>query len=191
MGYHGVIATDCLEMEAIASPEQGGCGVEEGAVRSLEAGTDIHMICHTMKRQVGAIEAVWAAVQNGRLKIADIREAEDRVARMKDHIVGRWNEVIRDDEERFQEEWTMLKGSNAVLSRDAYRRSTTLVWENGDVLPLIRDVANTSSVIPGVCPRHQRTGTISETCCVFTNGRWNRCQGSAEFRGHGDYTRVA
>ncbi|KAF8621488.1 hypothetical protein AX15_007775 [Amanita polypyramis BW_CC] len=91
MGYRGVIVTDCLDMEAIASPEQGGCGVEEGAVRSLEAGADIAMICHTMKRQVGAIEAVWAAAQNGRLKIADVKEARERVGRMKDLIIGGWD----------------------------------------------------------------------------------------------------
>ncbi|KAK2466595.1 hypothetical protein APHAL10511_000853 [Amanita phalloides] len=100
MRYRGVIVTDCLEMAAISDPDQGGCGVEQGAVKSLEAGADIAMICHTMASQVGAIEAVWEAVQSGRLKEADVRNAEARIAKMKDEFVGEWDMAIGNDDIR-------------------------------------------------------------------------------------------
>ncbi|KIL56481.1 glycoside hydrolase family 3 protein [Amanita muscaria Koide BX008] len=136
MGFEGVIVTDCLEMAAIAEPEQGGCGVEEGAVRSLEAGADVVMICHTMERQVGAIKSVYEAVDAGRLKLDDLREAHRRISTMKTIFAGGWDKAIDTNEAAFAYAWKALKKTNAALSQDAYKRSVTLVWDHGLVLPL-------------------------------------------------------
>ncbi|KAI9068822.1 glycoside hydrolase family 3 protein [Trametes sanguinea] len=90
LGYEGVVVTDCLEMEAVAEKY----GSEGGAVRSLEAGADVVMICHTFKRHVGAIEATYAAVQDGRLSIDELHESGARIAQMKDRFAGTWEEVL-------------------------------------------------------------------------------------------------
>ncbi len=55
--FAGVVVTDCLEMEAVAMKY----GTEGGPVEALKVGTNIVMICHTMERQRGAIEAFYEA----------------------------------------------------------------------------------------------------------------------------------
>ncbi|KAF7865750.1 hypothetical protein EAF04_005915 [Stromatinia cepivora] len=63
MNYDGLIVSDCLEMDGVRATY----GTEKGAVMALKAGTDCVMVCHTMKAQVGAIEAVIAAVKSGEI----------------------------------------------------------------------------------------------------------------------------
>ncbi|PFH50011.1 glycoside hydrolase family 3 protein [Amanita thiersii Skay4041] len=139
MKYEGVVVTDCLEMDAVASVEKGGIGVEEGAVRALEAGADVAMICHTYQRQVGSVKAVWKAIEHGRLEMERLREGRQRIAKMKDAFGGSWDEVTDANLSGFEERWKDIKARNTELSRDAYRRSTTLAWDHGGVLPLKRN----------------------------------------------------
>ncbi|KAF8627587.1 hypothetical protein AX17_006160 [Amanita inopinata Kibby_2008] len=138
LGYDGLVVTDCLEMDAVASLEKGGCGVAEGAVRALEAGADVAMICHTMERQVGAVKAVWQAVESGRLDIDNLKKGTGRISRVKDVYAGGWDSIMNLGEEFFQKQWTAVKTKNTKLSRDAYKKSTTLVWDKGGILPLTR-----------------------------------------------------
>ncbi|OSD03667.1 glycoside hydrolase family 3 protein [Trametes coccinea BRFM310] len=113
LGYEDVIVTDCLEMEAVAEKY----GSEGGAVLSLEAGADVAMICHTFKRHVGAIEATYAAVQDGRLSMEALKASGARVARMKDKFAGTWDEVLTPfDAERVVD----MKKEHLLLSGRAY-----------------------------------------------------------------------
>ncbi|KAG5725115.1 hypothetical protein E4T56_gene10270 [Termitomyces sp. T112] len=136
MGYDGVVVTDCLEMDAIAEPLQGGCGVEEGALRSLLAGADVAMVCHTFERHVGSINRVYAAVENGELPYGELVTSGRRIAKMKDEFAGNWGDVlVRETEETFQKEWNELKKMNMELSRTAYQKSLAVVWGT-EKLPL-------------------------------------------------------
>lgn len=135
MGYGGVVVTDCLEMDAIADPAQGGCGVEEGAVRALLSGVDVVMTCHTFERQVGAVRKVYEALERGRLDLDNL-QGEGRVDRMKHLFVGGWENVLSEEaEEVFDEKWKEVKKENLALSMKAYRKSCALVWDSG-ILPL-------------------------------------------------------
>ncbi|TFK37649.1 glycoside hydrolase family 3 protein [Crucibulum laeve] len=125
--YNGVVVTDCLEMDAIADVNNGGCGVEEGAVRSLEAGADIVMICHTFQRQVGALESVYRATLSGRLKNGWI-ESEKRISYMKDGFAKSWSAVLPAEGDDFVYQWQELKKRNISLSHEAYCRSTAVIW---------------------------------------------------------------
>jgi beta-N-acetylhexosaminidase len=49
LGFQGVIVTDCLEMDAVVDMH----GSEQGAVKALQAGADVAMICHRIDRQKG------------------------------------------------------------------------------------------------------------------------------------------
>ncbi|GGC00069.1 beta-N-acetylhexosaminidase [Pseudoduganella buxea] len=90
MGHDGVVISDCLEMGAIAD----GVGVPEGAVRTLLAGADIVLVSHTESRQHGAIDAVLAALEEGRLAPERIAEALARVRRLKRVAAVRaWREL--------------------------------------------------------------------------------------------------
>lgn len=77
--FKGLIVTDCLEMKAISE----GIGVAEGAVRAIEAGSDIILVSHLLDRQVSAIEAVIAAVESGRIPESRIDESVLRIMTYK------------------------------------------------------------------------------------------------------------
>ncbi|TXK74452.1 beta-N-acetylhexosaminidase [Paenibacillus sp. N3.4] len=79
LGFHGLIVTDCLEMKAISE----GIGVAEGAVRAIEAGSDLILVSHQLNRQIAAIEAVIEAVENGRIPEARIDESVQRIMTVK------------------------------------------------------------------------------------------------------------
>lgn len=143
MGFEGVVVTDCLEMDAIADIGAGGCGVEEGAVRALEAGADVVMICHTLDRQVGAVRKAQDAL-GGRLGREEIREGGRRVRELKEGVCGAWEDVVGADEDgagevggegAWEEEWKTLKEDNRVLTEQAYGKSTAVLQE-GIGLPL-------------------------------------------------------
>lgn len=135
--YAGVIVTDCLEMDAISAVEKGGPGSEEGAVKAMVAGADIAMICHTYRRQVGAVEQIRAAVQDGRIPLAELQRSGERIAAMKDKFVGDWSSIL-DEQDRvtFVNSWKLLKERNTRLSVEAYRRSTSVAMDAGSLLPL-------------------------------------------------------
>ncbi|KAJ7090595.1 glycoside hydrolase family 3 protein [Mycena crocata] len=129
LGYDGLIVTDCLEMDAISDKAQGACGVEEGAVRALEAGADIVMICHTINWQTDAVRATYESVQSGRLVLD-----QARIDVLKNKFAGTWEDVFH-GQEGFDADWTKTKKESAEISEKGYRTSTTLINGSG-ALPL-------------------------------------------------------
>lgn len=86
LGFDGVVVSDDLTMEAIAARLDPG----EAAVRFLEAGGDLVLICHDPGRQRAALAAVEAAARAGRLSEARLAASLDRIARLR-----RWLEARR------------------------------------------------------------------------------------------------
>lgn len=78
LGFRGVIATDDLEMRAIA----GHWGPGESAVLALRAGCDLLLFCHRQDWLREAVVAIEDAVASGRLPEARIAEAYRRVTRL-------------------------------------------------------------------------------------------------------------
>ncbi|KAK7440070.1 hypothetical protein VKT23_017319 [Stygiomarasmius scandens] len=132
MGFEGLVVTDCLEMDAIARTEagekekeggwEGGCGIEEGAVRAIEAGADVVMICHTFEKQVGAIKKVWEAVTSGRIKVDELMKGVERVNKLKDWLGLTWDKVTGEDG-KWETQWQNLKEENAGIALEGYQRS--------------------------------------------------------------------
>jgi beta-N-acetylhexosaminidase len=89
LGYQGVVVSDDLEMDAIAARLDLG----EAAVRFLEAGGDLILICHDPRRQGAAMAAVEAAVRAGRLSEERLGESVDRIARLREWLEARWSPV--------------------------------------------------------------------------------------------------
>ncbi|KAG6853161.1 hypothetical protein C0991_006449 [Blastosporella zonata] len=136
MGYDGVVVTDCLEMDAIAEPLHGGCGIEEGALRSLAAGADVAMVCHTFERHVGSMKRVYTAVEGCELSYEELVKSGRRIAKLKDEFVGNWDDVLpTETDEAFQSRWDQLKKVNSELSTLAYQKSSSVVW-GAEKLPL-------------------------------------------------------
>ncbi len=89
LGYDGVVVSDDLEMEAIAARLDPG----EAAVRFLEAGGDLVLICHDAGRQRAAMAAVEAAVRAGRLSEARLAASLARIARLRKWLDARRSPV--------------------------------------------------------------------------------------------------
>jgi beta-glucosidase len=72
LGFDGVIVTDALVMGAIADRY----GNAESVIQSIEAGVDVLMMPLEAK---GAIAAIWAAVESGRLSRGQIEDSVRRI----------------------------------------------------------------------------------------------------------------
>ncbi|KAF7970407.1 hypothetical protein HWV62_24211 [Athelia sp. TMB] len=121
MGFKGVVVTDCLEMDAVMAEY----GSEGAAVRALKAGADVVMICHTFKKQRGAVELAWKAAQESEWNAEEIKASSKRVRALKEKFAGTWEEVLGNtlDETEVQR----LKAVHAELSQRAYAASIAVV----------------------------------------------------------------
>ena len=79
LGFEGVVATDCLEMDAIAN----GIGTVRGAVEALAAGADLLFISHRLELARQAAEAIVAAVRGGEIPAARLEGAYARVRTLR------------------------------------------------------------------------------------------------------------
>lgn len=76
MGFQGLIFSDDLEMRAILDHSSVG----EAAIRSIQAGVDILLICKTCDLETQAIEAVRQAVES---RVIEERTLESSLARLQ------------------------------------------------------------------------------------------------------------
>ncbi|MBI2154533.1 MAG: beta-N-acetylhexosaminidase [Candidatus Rokubacteria bacterium] len=79
LGYRGVIASDDLEMGAIAEL----CPVGEAAVRAAGAGHDLLLVCHTEAAQRQACGALLDAYRGKRLPLKELEASAERIAGLK------------------------------------------------------------------------------------------------------------
>lgn len=82
LGFDGVVATDCLEMDAIAN----GVGTVRGAVEALAAGADALLISHRLDLAEQAADAIVAAVANGAVPLERLRDAHARVTALRERL---------------------------------------------------------------------------------------------------------
>jgi beta-N-acetylhexosaminidase len=131
LGFEGVVVTDCLEMDAVVD----SYGSEKGAVKALQAGADVAMICHRIDRQKGAIEATYEAVQSGALSLEELRVSGKRIQSLKERFAGSWDEVLKDDVDLSLTE--KIKRDSVQISEDAYKRTIAVVRDTHKLLPLL------------------------------------------------------
>ncbi|MCK9859352.1 glycoside hydrolase family 3 protein [Paenibacillus sp. ATY16] len=142
LGYKGVIVTDCLEMDAI----DRFYGPANGAVQAIQAGADMVLVSHTFEKQVAALEAVVAAVENGELSEERINESLARVMQLKQDYeieapLAAWEAV----------EPQLATSGNQAVARKWSEASATLVKNEGSLLPLRRE-ARTLVLWPDIKP---------------------------------------
>jgi beta-N-acetylhexosaminidase len=77
LGFIGMTVTDALEMRAISAT----VGIEEGAIRALEAGADALCLGHDLDEHATrrVLDAIVEAMRSGRLPRARVEEAVERV----------------------------------------------------------------------------------------------------------------
>ncbi len=79
-GLRGCCFTDCMQMDAIAR----GVGSVEGVVAALAAGADCATISHDLDLAFAAADRLVVEVESGRLPLERLREAHDRVMRLRE-----------------------------------------------------------------------------------------------------------
>lgn len=79
LAYDGLIVSDCMEMKAIAD----NYTPEDYATLGALAGLDIILVSHTVEAQSRAFDGLLKAVEDGRVPLSRIDEANVRIAKMK------------------------------------------------------------------------------------------------------------
>ncbi|MFF2090840.1 glycoside hydrolase family 3 protein [Paenibacillus sp. NPDC058174] len=166
LGYHGIIVTDCLEMDAI----DRFYGPEKGAVEAISAGADMVLVSHTFEKQVAALEAVVAAVENGTLSEERIEQSLARVMKLKQELVV--DEPLAAWEQAAEGLATEANRAVAVKWSEA---SATLVKNEGGLLPLKRG-ASTLVLWPDIKPVSVADEILSSdgTLGTYLQGRLDR-----------------
>jgi beta-N-acetylhexosaminidase len=80
LGFDGVVATDCLEMDAIART----VGTVPGAVAAIAAGADLVTVSHSLDLAGEVVDAIVGAVDAGTLPIARVDAARARVRALRE-----------------------------------------------------------------------------------------------------------
>ncbi|MCW7542034.1 beta-N-acetylhexosaminidase [Aquabacterium sp. A7-Y] len=110
-GYEGVVITDSLVMKAIHERY----GHDRAAVMALDAGADMVMALGSFEEQAAAIEAIQAALADGRLDAAACRRAQARL----DALAERYPVVHKDYDPE-------LRARDDRLMRRGWARGLTL-----------------------------------------------------------------
>lgn len=132
MGFAGAIMTDCMEMQAVAR----GPGVAKASVRAFKAGADLVLISHTRELQVEAFNALLEAVRSGEVSEKRLNESVERVLSLKSRL-GVPNPLDPGDADT---------PDMRALSRDAHRRSVTVLRSEPELLPLRRQQGSVAIV---------------------------------------------
>jgi len=79
LNFRGVVITDDLTMGAITENYDLG----EAAVKAVNAGSDIVLVCHNMEMELQVINALTNAVEEGRISEKRINESVYRILKLK------------------------------------------------------------------------------------------------------------
>ncbi|MGG1555294.1 beta-N-acetylhexosaminidase [Paenibacillus ferrarius] len=128
LGFDGVIMTDCMEMNAIAVHY----GTVAASVMAIEAGADLVLISHRMELQLGAIDAIEQAVQDGRISEARIDASVARLLALKTR-----RGLVGAQPASAESEAVATEAHRSVAQRLS-EASITLVKDEQSLLPLRR-----------------------------------------------------
>ena len=124
LGFEGLIITDCMEMKAIANT----FGTVEGAVKTVEAGSDTVLISHSYQKQKRAIKALIQAVKSGRISEERIDQSVKRIIKLKAKRIN-LAEVNRADP------GAVNLDKHSQLAREIAEKAVTLI-KNESIFPL-------------------------------------------------------
>jgi beta-N-acetylhexosaminidase len=142
LGFEGIIITDCLEMNAISKT----VGIGGGAVQAVQAGADIVLVSHRADRQRAALEAIRAAVAAGEIAPETIRQAAERVLRLKQRL------LLWDDLPNATGAEDVATAEHRALAAEAYDLSITLIRDETGLIPLAREHAGRILVVSQARP---------------------------------------
>jgi beta-N-acetylhexosaminidase len=122
LGFDGVICTDCMQMDAIASGARSG----ESAVAAVAAGADLVTFSSSVEAAREAVDALRAAVQDGRLDPGQIERSLARVTALRTRSVERRGADIA----------SVGGQSHRNTALDVARKAITIVRDPASSIPL-------------------------------------------------------
>jgi beta-N-acetylhexosaminidase len=149
LGFKGIILSDCMEMEAITET----IGTERAVVMAVKAGIDLVLVSHKFERQRASIEAIQAAIQSHELTTQAVRQAAERVLKLKAGYIS-WDDLAGTT----RPPAIIGCGEHIQLQSMAFELSTTLVRNDDALLPL---KLNSDTGIVVLSP-HRNTMTMAE-----------------------------
>jgi beta-N-acetylhexosaminidase len=84
LGFHGLVFSDCLEMDAI----RAYYGTVPGALAAAAAGVDILLISHTASLAVQVSEALEDALRSGKINMIETENSAMKILRCKSQFPG-------------------------------------------------------------------------------------------------------
>ncbi|HLG21953.1 MAG TPA: beta-N-acetylhexosaminidase [Candidatus Manganitrophaceae bacterium] len=81
--FDGVVVTDDLEMKAIAE----NYPAPEAAVKAIQAGSDLILVCHSPDQQLAVMEALTHAVEKKVISEERLNESLNRLLRLKENFL--------------------------------------------------------------------------------------------------------
>jgi len=119
MRHKGIIITDCLEMAAIEKVFPA----PQATLLAVQAGATVLLICHTLEKQLAAIEALRRAVETGGIRGETIDAASAIISSVKERL-------------RFPGGRPHPLEPQGSLSEDIAARAVTIVKNEDSAIPL-------------------------------------------------------
>jgi beta-N-acetylhexosaminidase len=132
LGFDGVIITDDMEMGAIAQR----FGSAKAAVRAIQAGADMVLVCHTLSVQQESIDAVTQAVRDGKISEERIDQSVRRILKLKSKRLGSSSILQKPQGEEDRVAERVGRKDFAEVARKVAQRAITLVRDDEGLLPL-------------------------------------------------------
>lgn len=83
IGFKGLVLSDCMEMDAI----QKYYGTANGIVAAMAAGVDMVFVSHTAELLEEGIQAVYKAVEEGKLSLEEMQKSAEKVVSYKEKYI--------------------------------------------------------------------------------------------------------
>ncbi|MCL4407254.1 MAG: beta-N-acetylhexosaminidase [Thermotogae bacterium] len=125
MNFDGVTVTDDLEMGGITANLEPS----EAAWRSLMAGADMLMVCHSFDKQLRTFETLIQMIKFGDIPVERLNDAARRVLTMKENIGLLDGKIVMDSEIGSKE--------NSGIAYNIAKKSATLVRNMDDLIERI------------------------------------------------------
>ncbi|WP_220183989.1 beta-N-acetylhexosaminidase [Thermoactinomyces mirandus] len=130
LDYDGIIITDDMEMGAIVE----NFGTSEAAVRAVQAGADIVLVCHSLDRQTESIEAVKQAVEQGKIDEKRIDASVRRILSLKASLSPAFLTDPYVDVKKANQ--LAQQPDAAKIARQTSEQGVTLVTDTDQLIPL-------------------------------------------------------
>src|SRR3990167_9460701 len=121
LNFKGIISSDDLEMGAIKAV----CPIGEAAVKAVQAGHDILLVCHDLNAQKEVFHHLMDAYKNDRLSINELEESVERI-----------NQLQNKRKKRFEGGAPHAEKNGKKLVQKITQESVTILQDKNRILPL-------------------------------------------------------